>query len=631
MCGIAGIVDHGQRFGPDRLREIAIEMRDILAHRGPDDAGVWVDPTGLCALSHRRLSILDLSPAGHQPMLDASGVLGLTFNGEIYNYRELKATLEAGGETFRTETDTEVLLRLVSGFRPDVLASIDGMYALGLWDSRTRRLLLARDAFGKKPLYVAEGPGWLAFASELSALRAVPGFEARINRDAVADYLLLQYVPAPRAIYEGSAKIPPGSWAILDFSKGAPTREVGLHYRWSPVASAAGRRGLPLERAADELRQVLLDAVSIRLRSDVPLGAFLSGGVDSGLVVAMITRELRVPIQTFSIGFEGFPDSEHVQARDAARHLQTTHHERILVPDAVDLLPRIAASLDEPLGDSSCLPTYLLSEFTRSRVTVALSGDGGDELFGGYSRYRATIEESRDLTLRLRHWLNYRRRWSPGRAYCSHRLLMFPPPELADLVAAPQLARIEETVAGWMAAIDDPGLPLVTRMQNLDASTYLPGAVLAKVDRMSMAYALEVRSPLLSRRVADFAATLPAEMSYSAGRTKPILRALAARYLPAQHVSRKKLGFGLPSGAWSKAEMLAMCDRLLLAEDSRAGTLLDPTGLRRVIERQRRPGGFSVFQIWTLLILELWLRAHEEHATGRWPTTATVSTPHERS
>jgi len=620
MCGIAGIVSMGGHFAGPELLAIATAMRDTLTHRGPDDAGVWLDPTGTCALAHRRLSILDLSERGRQPMLTPDGLVGLTFNGELYDEHLLREELSARGYPFRSESDAESLLYLFASGQPTNLPRLSGMYAFATWNATTRRLFLARDPFGKKPLHVAVSDGWaqgrgfLAFASELRAFRAIPGFRAEIDPDAVSEYLLLQYIHAPRTIWRGCEKLLPGSWLAFDCDLPSPRRTDGRHFRWQPQGGHVGSTpyartgGDTLERAADALLPVLLGAVERRLRSDVPLGAFLSGGIDSALVCAMVTRELGRPLHSFSIGFEGSPESEHLLARQTAEALGTEHHEQLLKPAALDLLPSIAAALDEPLGDSSCLPTWLLSRFTREHVTVTLSGDGGDELFGGYGRYRETLDEEADWRRRTLWLLRQRRAWKPGEAYCGPRWFMLSPDDVGALTGPAGFAHAQHLFAAWAARIDDDSRPLIHRLREIDADTYMPGAVLAKVDRMSMAFALEVRCPLLDVAVARHAESLPAELVWQHGLSKPVLRTLAARYLPREHCERKKLGFGLPGGAWTSAEMLNLCDELLLARDSRSADLLDRDGLRRFVEHQRQPGCFSIFQTWTVLMLEAWLR-----------------------
>ena len=608
MCGIAGILCTPGTFDAAQLRHIVTEMRDRMVHRGPDDAGVWVDPDGGCALAHRRLSIIDLSAEGRQPMGNADGSVQVTFNGEIYNFQALREELIRNGHRFHSHTDTEVLPHLFESLDPARLDDLDGMFGFAVWHRARRRLLLARDPFGKKPLYFARGAGWFAFASELQALAQVPGFDTTIDRDALALYLLLQYVPAPYSIYRAARKLPPGSYLEVDLTaeacvEGTPTR----WYRFD-AAEPTGKAGPTLDERVEELRPRMLAAVKKRLISDVPLGAFLSGGVDSGLVAAMVTQELGSPLKTFSIGFAGTDESEHDYAREVARHLGTEHHEDLLQPDALQLVQEIAARLDEPNGDSSCLPTYLLCRYTREHVTVALSGDGGDELFGGYGRYRDTLNEQGSRLDRFKRMLRNRRRYQPADGYLSPRWLIFQP-EQVDALVGGLSTEVQALLGDWRAGLNDARQPLLHRMRNLDAETYMPGAVLAKVDRMSMQVALEVRCPLLDRDVAAYAQGLPASACWQPpAETKRLLKALTERYLPRAWLDRPKMGFGLPSNAWSKDAMLDLARELLDSPDSQLAGLLAPGALHQVVEHQAQPGCFSIYQLWPLLILELWLR-----------------------
>ena len=608
MCGIAGIIDCGAGFGRDRLVELAVAMRETMVHRGPDDAGLWSD--GTCALAHRRLSIIDLSPQGRQPMSNEDGTVQVTYNGEIYNFRELRDELSGHGHVFRTRTDTEVLPHLFESMNPGELTRLEGMYALGAWHTERRRLLLARDAFGKKPLYHARGPGWFAFASELQALALLPGFDATIDAEALGLYFMLQYIPAPWSIYAGARKLPPGGY--LEASLGPDGFEIvrtGRHFEF-----LAGRPEAPMPRSRearlDELSETLRRAVERRLVSDVPLGAFLSGGVDSSLVVAMMARELGREVKTFSIGFAGTDESEHEYARQVAKLLGTDHHDRIIEIDAVHMADEIAGALDEPNGDSSCLPTYLLSRFAREHVTVALSGDGGDELFGGYRRYMDTIADVKNWHARLRTLVTGGRWWTPADGYLSTRLLIFSPEDVARLMGGLPSA-IEGLLDDWRRELNSPRLPLIHRMRTLDAATYLPGAVLAKVDRMSMRFSLEVRSPLLDRSVARFAEGLDAADCFGPpSTTKPLLKTLAERYLPAEHMQRPKMGFGLPSNSWSRDDMLALARETVAAPGGELGNHVDRAALRGLVERLGQPGRFSIYQVWPLLILEFWLARH---------------------
>jgi asparagine synthase (glutamine-hydrolysing) len=594
MCGIAGIIDKTGRRSPEELAALAQTMADAMPYRGPDDSGVWADPQGGCALAHRRLSIIDTSSAGHQPLLSGDGRHVITFNGEFYGYRDLQAELTEAGVRFASRTDTEVLLEGLARRGTALLASLDAMYAFGLWDREARRLILARDPFGEKPLYYLDRPDLFAFASELQALATLPGFDATVTRDAVAAYLCWQYVPAPATIYRAARKLPPGSMLSL-----GPDLVPAVERYFRFQASGPDRSARPLDELAEELTAILTRTVERRLISDVPLGAFLSGGVDSTLVAALVTKQLGRPLDTFSIGFAGHEDSEHVQAREAAALLGTRHHEQVLAPDVLALGRRIGAMLDEPNGDTSCLPVWLLSGFTRERVTVALSGDGGDELFGGYNRYFDTLAEEEQRT----------GGWTPGRAYLSDRILVTPEAQLAELFGAVPDG-LRQDLDAERRFLDQPDRPLIHRMRELDARHYLPGAVLAKVDRMSMQHSLEVRAPLLGLEVADFAARLAAEDCVQGNyRGKLVLKRVAERWVPREWLERKKRGFGLPMDGWGKAVLLPEAAALLTSAEARLPQWIARPALEAFLAAQER--SFNPYRVWALFVLETWLRHHK--------------------
>jgi len=603
MCGIAGIVDLDGHFGRERLGSLAAAMNDTLVHRGPDDAGVWIDPTGRCALAQRRLAIVDLSPLGRQPMVDDSGVVGLTFNGEIYNFRELRARLESQGHHFESQCDAEVMLHLMAEQHEDRLDALRGMYAFALWNGRKRRLMLARDPFGKKPLYLARGKGWFAFASELRAMEVFDDLDRTIDRAALADYLLLQYVHAPRTVYRGVEKLEPGCYLFVD---GDGRERRGRHFCFDAGGAEPNVRLEPTyEGRVDQLDALLSRAVERRLISDVPLGAFLSGGVDSALVVSRM-RRLGVCTRTYSVGFADSPDSEHMQAREIAAHLGCEHHDIVLRPDAIELAPMIAGALDEPNGDSSCLPTYLLSEFTRRYVTVALSGDGGDEMFGGYGRYFDTLADMEGDHTNLASEL-----------YLGPRLTIFQPPDMARFLGEIPPGT-QANIDRWSARLNRADRPLIHRMRNVDVEGYLPGAVLAKVDRMSMQHSLEVRCPLLDYDVARFAAALGERsligIATSAnGRPgflgKRILKDLLVRDLPPEWVHRRKKGFGLPAGFWNGPALRAFAHEVLAGPCTCLANCLDHHELKAWLREQEDPQQFSIYRLWPLLILELWLQS----------------------
>jgi asparagine synthase (glutamine-hydrolysing) len=598
VCGIAGIVAKDARLAPSDLAKLAKTMADGMPYRGPDDSGVWLAPDGLCALSHRRLSIIDLSPAGHQPMVSDDGQSAITFNGEIYNFLDIKRELERQGERFKSQSDTEVLLTLLRQSGTKWLPKLDAMFAFGYYDARNRELVLARDAFGEKPLYYVETEQYFAFASELHALARLPGFDSRIDRDTVATYLSFQYVPAPGTIYQRANKLPPGCFLRLMLSAASI---VERYFQFKTGSVRTSKRSL--DDLADELEAILVSALRRRLISDVPLGAFLSGGVDSSTVAALVTKKLGVPLKTFSIGFAGQSDSEHLDAAAIAQHLGTEHHEQVLQGYSLDLGRHIANVLDEPNGDSSCLPTYLVSRHAREIVTVAISGDGGDEMFGGYGRYFATVDED----ARNRHGILNLGWWSPGAAYISSRLLVFRDQDI-EMLFGEVPKGLANLLAGLRKQLNKDSRPLLNVLRELDANNYLPGAVLAKVDRMSMQHSLEVRTPFLGIEIAKFAADLAADDCYERGQGKLVLKRVASRYLPAEWLARPKRGFGLPPHVWNKEHILPLVRPLLLAEDSRLGAWIDRKRMTAFLHHQDRE--FSAYACWHLFILETWLRTH---------------------
>jgi asparagine synthase (glutamine-hydrolysing) len=615
MCGIVDVVDYEGRHPTGRLRELTAAMRDALAHRGPDDAGLWTSADGRVCLGHRRLSIIDPRPAGRQPMLNEDGRVAVTFNGEIYNFRALRRRLEAAGRRFTSRTDTEVLCHLLEDGPPgDAVAALNGMFAFGAWRSHGRELVLARDPFGKKPLYYVRDGSFLAFASELRALAPLGSdLLGGVDAAALQQYLLLQYVPAPKTIRRRVRKLAPGTYLHLGFEPGRVRFERACRFFRFEAREPASHTREPAA-LVEELRALLIDSVEDRLVADVPVGAFLSGGNDSSLVVAVMARELGVRPRTFSVGFPDAPSSEHLAARRIADLLGAEHHELLVAPSAVDLLPRVVEALDEPNGDSSCLPVFLLSQFARQDVTVALSGDGGDELFGGYGRYTETIAEANSLRRRL-GWMKRKRSWwSAGKAYLSDRILPMTASELRSLVDGLE-PEAEELLRDMRAAADGDG-PILHRLRTLDAATYLPGAVLAKVDRMSMRFALEVRCPLLDARLADWAQRLPAAELNDGVTGKMLLRRLALRYLPADIVHRPKQGFGLPPQCWSRDRLLDLADDLLNGSECELGDYLDVRTLRAQLDRQRDPCLFNVYQVWEILVLEQWLRQTSDEVTA---------------
>jgi asparagine synthase (glutamine-hydrolysing) len=499
------------------------------------------------------------------------------------------------------------LCHLYEGDPEQAVAKLEGMFGFGIWRSRERELILARDPFGKKPLYYAIGQGLLAFASELRCLEQVPGLCTDIDDAGMQFYLLLQYIHAPRTIYRGVHKLEPGCQVRFRVKRErlsiSPVQRYFSFQPKEPWRWQAARE----EEAIETLRGHVVAAVRDRLMGDVPLGAFLSGGIDSSLVVATMVKDLGVRPKTFSIGFKDTPDSEHLAARRIADWLGTDHHELLVDPSAVEMVPTIAAALDEPNGDSSCLPVYLLSEFTRRHVTVALSGDGGDEMFGGYGRYGQTLQEAKSP---WRYWYSLRHLrqwWTPSRAYLDRRALTMPPHTVLPLVGTfhpDVLAQMDR----WRHHLNARWQPLIHRMRQFDAEAYMPGAVLAKVDRMSMQFALEVRCPLLDVRLGRWAAGLPARYCHDGETSKRILKKLAAHYLPDDIINRPKMGFGLPDRTWAKGPLLNLACDLLLSPQAKVGDRLQRSGLQAYLTRQQDPHCFSIYQVWNLVILEQWLR-----------------------
>lgn len=612
MCGIAGLVNFGGRFSRQELANIAEAMADTMIHRGPDDGGVWVDDTNFCAFSHRRLSIIDTSSGGHQPMQTPDGRHSICFNGELYSFLELKEDLEARGYRFRTRSDTEVLLYGLCEYGTALLSRIDAMYAFALFDHDNRSMLLARDPFGEKPLYYWQGNGLFAFASELQALTVLPGFDAAIDLESIAGYLSFQYVPGTRTIYRDVRRLPPGCYLRLS-EDGHAT--VCRHFAFEAEPHQGKIRSI--DELADELEEILVRSVRRKLISDVPLGAFLSGGVDSTLVAAIATKRLNRNLMTFSIGFADTPESEHEDARAMARHLGTDHHDRIISPDMLALGEHVGSVLDEPNGDTSCLPTFLLTQFAREHVTVALSGDGGDELFGGYGRYFSTLEDA----ARLERDPVGMAGWDPGNAYYSYRILVY-----ADSDVTRLLGRMPPENASLLrhlrSTINRSGKPLIHRLRELDAAHYMPGAVLPKVDRMSMQNSLEVRAPLLGLEVARFASGLRPEECYAAGQGKRVLKQIAARYVPRDWLERPKRGFGLPMALWGKDQLLPRTRALTLDAGSRLQDWIPVERIAAFLDHQEQ--SYSAYQLWLLFILESWLRARPGYPAHPSATAASI-------
>ena len=633
------------------MQSVARRMSDRLSHRGPDDDGVWSDPDSGVALGFRRLAIRDLSPAGHQPMVSASGRFVIAYNGEIYSHAEIARDLEARGVRFRGHSDTEVMLESFElfGVRPTVERLI-GMFATALWDRQERTLTLIRDRVGIKPVYWGQFGDLFLWGSELKALHAHPGWTPEIDRDSIAAYVRHAYVPAPRSIYRGIGKLPPGCMLTL-----RPGDEPRIEAYWDARAIVSGavrdRLDLSDAEATDRLESLLKDAVGRRLIADVPLGAFLSGGIDSSTVVALMQAQSNRPVRTYTIGFDEKGFDEAKDAKAVAAHLGTDHTELYVAPDhARAVIPRLAEMYDEPFADSSQIPTFLVSEMTRRHVTVALSGDGGDELFAGYNRYvvgqtrwgliqraprplralgaagiRSLSPESWDRLLRLIP-SNLRRHASGQRLHRGAEALAHLDSAALYRAMVSQWKDPHAVVPGarephgvlWDATVQGAVPDFVERMQYLDLVTYLPDDILTKVDRASMAVALEVRVPLLDHRVVDFAFRLPPRQKLRDGTGKWLLREVLHRHVPRHLVNRPKMGFGVPVGAWLRGPLRDWAEDLLDPRKLAEGGLVDPAPVRRLWATHLAGTSDLEHPLWVVLMLEAWRR--------RWTEAPRVAT-----
>jgi len=588
-------------------------MCDAIRHRGPDDSGYRV-ADGV-AIGMRRLSVIDVA-GGHQPIGNEDGSVHVVFNGEIYNFRDLQARLRAGGHALATRSDTETLVHLYEDLGARFIHELRGMFAFAIWDGRRRRLLIARDRLGIKPLYYWPTATGVAFASELRALLTLPDFPRTIDHDAVVEYIALGYVPEPRSIFTGVHKLPPGH--LLEWSA-----EEGLRVEryWSPVR--AEHTSIGEQEAIEETRRLLDEAVNMHLESDVPLGAFLSGGIDSSGVVAAMSRMTNQPVRTFSIGFREREFDESVYAAEVAAALGTRHTALVVRPDADMLFEEVARALDEPFADPSALPTFLVSHLARRDVTVALSGDGGDELFGGYTRYMES-HRAMELPAGARSLLRSVALTLPHIAFGRNRLLAMGRTSrgrYAGTVALP----VRESEGGILRrAVADRSRPFdhvldrwfddttsrdfMTQLTMVDIMSYLPGDILTKVDRMSMAHSLEARVPLLDHVMAEFALSLPSRLKLRDGVGKWVLRQAIADRVPSSVLDRPKQGFDVPIRDWFRGPLAYRLDALL-DERSAIYEWAEPRAVRRIVGEHRMGRRDHARTIWRLLMLDRWCRS----------------------
>ena len=631
MCGIAGWVGPGLNVSEAR------SMIARLAHRGPDDEGDWQE--GPVWLGQRRLSIVDLSPAGHQPMLSASGRYVLTYNGEVYNYPEIKSALKMAGHSFRGHSDTEVMLAAFEEWGVEAaLQQFNGMFAFAVWDRQDRCLCLARDRMGEKPLYFAKRGEDIAFASELSGLWQLSWLDKKVDKEALAAYFRYLCVPAPATIVRGARKLMPGQ--LLKWKDGK--EEISSY--WSVRCATENFVGNPITlsftEAADELEKMLRDSIRIRLRSDVPYGALLSGGIDSSLTVALMQQEAQLPVSTFTIGFQEKSHDESIFARAIAAHIGTKHAEEILdARDVIDLVPKIAALHDEPFADGSSIPTFLLARFARNHVKVVLSGDGGDELFGGYPRYfwagrieklrrRLTpagasilgraIERIPSALLDNADRLVMGGKFGGANGFASrvHRFgkyLMHPPADVYNSIVSAWKQPSDVLLGEYQENKNlDPHLeryshlPWAVGMMAVDQEHYLPDDILTKMDRASMAVALEARAPMLDHQLVEWAWRLPLQYKLSdhGDMGKLLLREVLYRHVPRELIDRPKMGFGMPIGKWLRKELRDWSEDML-TRDRLSSAGLDAERVLRVWH-EHLSGKNRLPEIWTVLMWVQW-------------------------
>jgi asparagine synthase (glutamine-hydrolysing) len=653
MCGLVGFLGGSWTSG-SRMNALLARMSGCIEHRGPDSGGAWIDEEQRIALGHRRLAIVELSPAGDQPMASPTGRYMIAYNGEVYNHQDLRDALAAAGHRFdwRGHSDTETLLAAIEVWGVEkTLKQAIGMFAFALWDRSERALTLARDRLGEKPLYY----GWqnagsertFLFGSELKALRHHPAFRAELDEGAIALFMRHNCIPAPYSVFRGIHKLGPGTFVTVSAAGGEPRPSV----YWSAAEAAEAGRADPVSSdpvaAVDELEKLLRDAVGRQMMSDVPLGAFLSGGIDSSTIVALMQAQSSRPVKTFTIGFHDEGYNEAVHAREVARHLGTDHIELYVTPEeARAVIPRLPQIYDEPFADSSQIPTFLVAQLARRHVTVSLSGDAGDELFGGYDRYTMTSRFWRHLSavpqpirrglargiggVAAARWSRFGDRVRPyvskgvAKNLSGDRMH-----KIAGAISSRSIADLyRNMVSHWpdpgalVLGATEPstrltgnaprlaGLSEVERMMALDLLTYLPDDILVKVDRAAMAVSLETRVPFLDHRVVEYAWRLPFDYKIRDGRSKWVLRQVLYRYVPETLIERPKMGFGIPIASWLRGPLRDWAEALLDESRLRQQGLLDPAPVRALWEAHQSGDVTEAHRLWDVLMLQAWLDEH---------------------
>ena len=627
MCGIAGFFELEERLSPAEQRDVLARMCNVIEHRGPDDEGFFVEEG--VALGMRRLSIIDLY-TGHQPISNEDGTVWIVFNGEIYNYRELRDELISRGHVFKTNTDTETIIHLYEEEGEQCVRRLRGMFAFAIYDKRTRKLFVARDRVGVKPLHYALVGDRLIFGSEIKSLLQHPLVPRAVNHEAISDFLSFSYIPDPHTAFRGIRKLPPGH--TLTFKDGFLVTRSYWDFAYPEEATEA-----EAQSEADyieQLRELLAESVRIRLMSDVPLGAFLSGGIDSSTVVAMMARAMDRPVKTFSIGFTESSYDELHYARIAARHFQTEHHEFIVTPDVCRIVEEIVWHHDEPFADMSSVPTYIVSKMAREHVTVVLSGDGGDELFAGYERYLVDRQRQkfervpgffrRNLMLPTARRLpqhvygkNFLRNVAldPGARYIDS-ISCFDEEKKQHMLSYDfrrSLARYNSTDR-FIKLFAAPGShERLNRLLYLDSKTYLPGDILTKVDRMSMAHSVEAREPLLDYKLIEFAQRVPASLKLRGAETKSILKRAMRGIIPDEIINRPKQGFGVPMQKWFREDLREMVIDTLTDSRTRQRGYFNQRAVSAILREHLSGRRDNSRHLWSLLMLELWHRAFVDH------------------